>query len=91
MIHLDKALARIREYERMKLKVDFNPFDAAASGSEASNAARPSANPAGVEGTRPQRGCKDVYPCAIIHRPSLHPPSPQVLQHPNKMFAVCVR
>lgn len=75
MIHLDKALARIKEYERMKLKVDFNPFDgAAAGGSEASNAACASANPAGVEGTPPQRGCKDVYLCAITHCPP--PPSP---------------
>ncbi|XP_024115198.1 pericentriolar material 1 protein isoform X1 [Oryzias melastigma] len=28
VIHLDKALARIREYERMKLKAEFNPCDA---------------------------------------------------------------
>uniref|UniRef100_A0A672ZHM0 Pericentriolar material 1 n=1 Tax=Sphaeramia orbicularis TaxID=375764 RepID=A0A672ZHM0_9TELE len=49
VIHLDKALARIREYERMKLKAEFNPCNgssADAGGSEASNAEHPSANPA---------------------------------------------
>ncbi|XP_047433144.1 pericentriolar material 1 protein isoform X2 [Mugil cephalus] len=49
VIHLDKALARIREYERMKLKAEFNPCNArtaGAGGSEVSNAERPSANPA---------------------------------------------
>ncbi|XP_044046674.1 pericentriolar material 1 protein isoform X2 [Siniperca chuatsi] len=54
VIHLDKALARIREYERMKLKAESNPCNAstaAAGGSEVSNAEQPSANPAGqVEG-----------------------------------------
>uniref|UniRef100_A0A672ZKR6 Pericentriolar material 1 n=1 Tax=Sphaeramia orbicularis TaxID=375764 RepID=A0A672ZKR6_9TELE len=48
VIHLDKALARIREYERMKLKAEFNPCNgssADAGGSEASNAEHPSANP----------------------------------------------
>ncbi|XP_072318629.1 pericentriolar material 1 protein isoform X2 [Eucyclogobius newberryi] len=30
VIHLDKALARIREYERMKLKAEFNPCHGAA-------------------------------------------------------------
>ncbi|XP_030596055.1 pericentriolar material 1 protein isoform X2 [Archocentrus centrarchus] len=43
VIHLDKALARIREYERMKLKAEFNP---GAGTSEVSNAESPSANPA---------------------------------------------
>nr|XP_033479901.1 pericentriolar material 1 protein isoform X2 [Epinephelus lanceolatus] len=49
VIHLDKALARIREYERMKLKAEFNPYNANsadAGGSEVSNAEHPSANPA---------------------------------------------
>ncbi|XP_038568974.1 pericentriolar material 1 protein isoform X3 [Micropterus salmoides] len=49
VIHLDKALARIREYERMKLKAEFNPCStstAGAGGSEVSNAEHPSANPA---------------------------------------------
>ncbi|XP_037326765.2 pericentriolar material 1 protein isoform X4 [Pungitius pungitius] len=49
VIHLDKALVRIREYERMKLKAEFNPCNAgsaAAGGSEVSFAERPSANPA---------------------------------------------
>nr|XP_040042087.1 pericentriolar material 1 protein isoform X4 [Gasterosteus aculeatus aculeatus] len=49
VIHLDKALARIREYERMKLKAEFNPCNAgsaAAGGSEVSFAEQPSANPA---------------------------------------------
>uniref|UniRef100_UPI0037E9A1CA pericentriolar material 1 protein n=1 Tax=Semicossyphus pulcher TaxID=241346 RepID=UPI0037E9A1CA len=52
VIHLDKALARIREYERMKLKAEFNPCNAsAAGGSEVSIAEHPSANPADhVEG-----------------------------------------
>ncbi|XP_070831685.1 pericentriolar material 1 protein isoform X1 [Chaetodon trifascialis] len=54
VIHLDKALARIREYERMKLKAEFNPCNAsaaAAGDSEVSNAEHPSANPADqVEG-----------------------------------------
>ncbi|XP_059198657.1 pericentriolar material 1 protein isoform X2 [Centropristis striata] len=50
VIHLDKALARIREYERMKLKAEFNPCSASsagAGGSEGSNAEHPSANSAG--------------------------------------------
>ncbi|XP_008297507.1 pericentriolar material 1 protein isoform X2 [Stegastes partitus] len=49
VIHLDKALARIREYERMKLKAEFNPCNASTAGagcSEVSNAERPSANSA---------------------------------------------
>ncbi|XP_071401682.1 pericentriolar material 1 protein isoform X1 [Centroberyx affinis] len=49
VIHLDKALARIREYERMKLKAEFNPCNAntaGAGGSEVSNAEHPSANSA---------------------------------------------
>ncbi|KAG8014670.1 Pericentriolar material 1 protein, partial [Nibea albiflora] len=49
VIHLDKALARIREYERMKLKAEFNPCNASAAGaggSEVSHAEHPSANPA---------------------------------------------
>ncbi|XP_054459637.1 pericentriolar material 1 protein-like isoform X2 [Anoplopoma fimbria] len=49
VIHLDKALARIREYERMKLKAEFNPCNAssaAAGDSEVSFAEHPSANPA---------------------------------------------
>ncbi|XP_072240934.1 pericentriolar material 1 protein isoform X2 [Leuresthes tenuis] len=49
VIHLDKALARIREYERMKLKAEFNPCDTSTAGvgsSEVSNAERPSAIPA---------------------------------------------
>lgn len=44
MIHLDKALARIREYERMKLKDEFST--AGAAGSDAANAGHPSAKPA---------------------------------------------
>ncbi|XP_067353306.1 pericentriolar material 1 protein isoform X2 [Channa argus] len=46
VIHLDKALARIREYERMKLKAEFNLSNAStagAAGSEVSNAEHPSA------------------------------------------------
>ncbi|XP_073320752.1 pericentriolar material 1 protein isoform X3 [Pagrus major] len=52
VIHLDKALARIREYERMKLKAEFNPYNASSAGdSDVSNAEHPSANPADqVEG-----------------------------------------
>ncbi|XP_028254425.1 pericentriolar material 1 protein isoform X2 [Parambassis ranga] len=54
VIHLDKALARMREYERMKLKADLNPRNtgtAGAGSSGASNAERPSANaPEPVEG-----------------------------------------
>lgn len=54
VIHLDKALARIREYERMKLKAEFNPCSASTAGagtSDVSNAERP-ANPAEhLEGT----------------------------------------
>nr|XP_020476413.1 pericentriolar material 1 protein isoform X2 [Monopterus albus] len=54
VIHLDKALARIREYERMKLKAEFNPCNAStagAGGCEVSNAERLSANAgAPVEG-----------------------------------------
>ncbi|XP_029356962.1 pericentriolar material 1 protein [Echeneis naucrates] len=49
VIHLDKALARIREYERMKLKAEFNHSNAStagAGGSEVSHAEHPSANPA---------------------------------------------
>ncbi|XP_041640033.1 pericentriolar material 1 protein isoform X2 [Cheilinus undulatus] len=49
VIHLDKALARIREYERMKLKAEFNPCNASsagAGGSEVSNAEHTSANSA---------------------------------------------
>lgn len=55
VIHLDKALARIREYERMKLKAEFNPCSASTAGagtSDVSNAERLSANPAEhLEGT----------------------------------------
>lgn len=53
VIHLDKALARIREYERMKFKAEFNPCNGATAdvaGSDASNADRHSANPTEVEG-----------------------------------------
>ncbi|KAM9769210.1 pericentriolar material 1 protein isoform 1-T2 [Menidia menidia] len=54
VIHLDKALARIREYERMKLKAEFNPCNTSTAGvgcSEVSNTDRPSANHADpVEG-----------------------------------------
>uniref|UniRef100_A0A3Q1FBG7 Pericentriolar material 1 n=1 Tax=Acanthochromis polyacanthus TaxID=80966 RepID=A0A3Q1FBG7_9TELE len=32
VIHLDKALARIREYERMKLKAEFNPCNTSTAG-----------------------------------------------------------
>ncbi|XP_026159705.1 pericentriolar material 1 protein isoform X3 [Mastacembelus armatus] len=54
VIHLDKALARIREYERMKLKAEFNPCNtsAGAGGSEVSNAQHSSANAA-----EPVEGC----------------------------------
>ena len=53
MIHLDKALARIREYERMKLKAEFNPFNGSSAGAgELSLAEHPSASLAApVEGT----------------------------------------
>lgn len=55
MIHLDKALARIREYERMKLKAESNPCSAGTAGaaaSEVSNAEHPAAISAEpVEGT----------------------------------------
>lgn len=53
MLHLDKALTRIREYERMKLKSEFNPRSASPAGvGELSNAAHPSANSADkTEGT----------------------------------------
>ncbi|XP_034739477.1 pericentriolar material 1 protein isoform X5 [Etheostoma cragini] len=49
VIHLDKALARIREYERMKLKAEFNPCNASSAGagaSEVSLAVHPSSNSA---------------------------------------------
>ncbi|PWA27232.1 hypothetical protein CCH79_00013876 [Gambusia affinis] len=45
VIHLDKALVRIREYERMKLKAEFNPRSTS-SRSDATNARGASANPA---------------------------------------------
>lgn len=68
VIHLDKALARIREYERMKLKAEFNPCNAStagAGGSGVSNAVHPSANPADqVEGTQPYMAawvCKSTH------------------------------
>ncbi|KAK1886393.1 Pericentriolar material 1 protein [Dissostichus eleginoides] len=52
VIHLDKALARIREYERMKLKAEFNPFNGSSAGAgELSLAEHPSASLAApVEG-----------------------------------------
>ncbi|XP_063739856.1 pericentriolar material 1 protein isoform X3 [Eleginops maclovinus] len=44
VIHLDKALARIREYERMKLKAEFNPCNGSSAGAgELSVAEQPSA------------------------------------------------
>uniref|UniRef100_A0A3B3VUQ9 Pericentriolar material 1 n=1 Tax=Poecilia latipinna TaxID=48699 RepID=A0A3B3VUQ9_9TELE len=43
VIHLDKALVRIREYERMKLKAEFNPRSAS-SRSDPTNARGASAN-----------------------------------------------
>ncbi|XP_024914679.1 pericentriolar material 1 protein isoform X3 [Cynoglossus semilaevis] len=46
VIHLDKALARIREYERMKLKAELNPCNASSAGvgdSEVSHAEQASA------------------------------------------------
>ncbi|XP_047222265.1 pericentriolar material 1 protein isoform X1 [Girardinichthys multiradiatus] len=52
VIHLDKALARIREYERMKLKAEFNPCNASTAGASRSgvtNAKGASANPAEPE------------------------------------------
>ncbi|KAM9857129.1 pericentriolar material 1 protein isoform 2-T2 [Aulostomus maculatus] len=61
VIHLDKALARIREYERMKLTVEFNPCNtntAGAAGSELSNAEHLSANaPDPPEGGAAGDGC----------------------------------
>lgn len=53
VLHLDKALAKIREYERMKLKPEFNPRSASPAGAaDLSNAAHPAANPADTpEGT----------------------------------------
>lgn len=73
MIHLDKALARIREYERMKLKVEFNPCDANSAGAGGSEV-HLSANPAGVEGTQTVQGCWNTLrsktgSCTIIHCP----------------------
>lgn len=56
MIHLDKALARIREYERMKLKAELNPCNASSAGvgdSEVSHAEQASALSADpLEGTQ---------------------------------------
>ncbi|XP_035811988.2 pericentriolar material 1 protein isoform X2 [Amphiprion ocellaris] len=64
VIHLDKALARIREYERMKLKAEFNPCNASTAGagcSEVSNAERPSANSADpVEGAAGDVHCPQI-------------------------------
>uniref|UniRef100_A0A8C4NXY3 Pericentriolar material 1 n=1 Tax=Dicentrarchus labrax TaxID=13489 RepID=A0A8C4NXY3_DICLA len=40
VIHLDKALARIREYERMKLKAEFNPCNASTAGAAAAGDVR---------------------------------------------------
>lgn len=53
VLHLDKALAKIREYERMKLKSEFNPRGASPAGAaDLSNAAHPAANSAdNPEGT----------------------------------------
>lgn len=53
VLHLDKALAKIREYERMKLKSEFNPGGASPAGAaDLSNAAHPAANSADkTEGT----------------------------------------
>lgn len=53
MLHLDRALARIREYERIKLESEFNPRSASPAGvCDLSNAAHPSANSADkTEGT----------------------------------------
>lgn len=77
VIHLDKALARIREYERMKLKAEFNPCIASAAvagDSEVSNAEHPSANTADqVEGTQSEyttckyllQHCLSLY-CLIL-------------------------
>ncbi|XP_041958480.1 pericentriolar material 1 protein isoform X1 [Alosa sapidissima] len=42
VIHLDKALARMREYERMKLKAEFNPSNKNSSAADASNTDLPS-------------------------------------------------
>lgn len=53
VLHLDKALARIRESERMKLKSEFNPRSTSPAGvGDLSNAEHPSANSADkTEGT----------------------------------------
>lgn len=62
VIHLDKALTRIREYERMKLKADFNHCNTSAAGlnsCEVSNAERASANPA-----EPEEGTWSTCTCA---------------------------
>lgn len=78
VIHLDKALARIREYERMKLKAEFNPCNAStagAGGSGVSNAVHPSANPADqVEGTEPYKAasvCKIPVAKVLIYGATL--------------------
>uniref|UniRef100_A0AAX7U5C8 Pericentriolar material 1 protein C-terminal domain-containing protein n=1 Tax=Astatotilapia calliptera TaxID=8154 RepID=A0AAX7U5C8_ASTCA len=52
VIHLDKALARIREYERMKLKAEFNPCSASTAGAGTSDVSN--AEPAGGEVHCPQ-------------------------------------
>lgn len=64
MLHLDKALTRIREYERMRLKADFNPRSAASADvGDASNATRPSSNYADkTEGSRRPRGSGSTRP-----------------------------
>jgi len=63
VIHLDKALARIREYERMKLKAEFNPCNA--SSAEVSCAEQPSANPA-----EPVEGTHSPEPARVHHAPT---------------------
>ncbi|XP_033825665.1 pericentriolar material 1 protein isoform X2 [Periophthalmus magnuspinnatus] len=53
VIHLDKALARIREYERMKLKAEFNPCHGTAAtveGADTSHIEQHLTHPAEVEG-----------------------------------------
>uniref|UniRef100_A0A8C8C5U6 Pericentriolar material 1 protein C-terminal domain-containing protein n=1 Tax=Oncorhynchus tshawytscha TaxID=74940 RepID=A0A8C8C5U6_ONCTS len=44
VIHLDKALARMREYERMKLKAELSPNTTAATASEASGVSTPTSD-----------------------------------------------
>lgn len=67
VLHIDKALARIREYEQGKLKAEFNPRSASAAGvGDVSNAAHASANSADTtEGTHHLRGRSQAAATAV--------------------------